>query len=215
MSAERLRRERGLRDRGFTLVELLIAISLMAVLAVLGWRGLDSVLVSRERIVESSDSLRALSVGFAQIEEDLRRAWPVRLLIPSVPPVGFVGQGPDSPPALQMLRELPPGSGASQVQQVIYRLRDGVFERGFAAWAAPSRDAAAAAPARQLTWQPLVADVANLQMRGWIAGRGWVPASALVPRSGAPAAIGLVTGLEVLLTRANGERVVRVFAVKD
>ena len=35
------------RTGGFTLVELLVAAALMAVLAVLSWRGLDAVLDSR------------------------------------------------------------------------------------------------------------------------------------------------------------------------
>ncbi|MEN3295328.1 MAG: ral secretion pathway protein, partial [Burkholderiales bacterium] len=33
--------------RGFTLVELLIAISVLAMVAVLGWRGLDSIVRAR------------------------------------------------------------------------------------------------------------------------------------------------------------------------
>ena len=70
---------RAPRHRGFTLLELLIAIALMALLAVLGWRGLDSVLRSRERIAANSDDLRGLSVAFSQLDEDLRRSWVVRL----------------------------------------------------------------------------------------------------------------------------------------
>lgn len=206
---------RSLRRRaaGLTLLELLIAISLMAVLAVLGWRGLDTVLGSRERIVETSDGLRALSAGFAQIEEDLRRAWPVRLLNLALPSIGFVQPSPEGPPALQMLRELPPGSGVPQVQRVVYRLRDGVLERGFAPWgSAPAGEAVAAA---QMVWQPLARGVANLQMRGWLAGQGWVPASALVLRPGAPAGAAPVTGVELLIERESGERIVRIFPVRD
>lgn len=202
------------RAAGLTLLELLIAISLMAVLAVLGWRGLDTVLGSRERIVETSDGLRALSVGFAQIDEDLRRAWPVRLLNLALPSIGFVQTTPEGPPALQMLRELPPGSGVPQVQRVIYRLRDGVLERGFAPWGSAPAGAAAEAAA-PMVWQPLVSGVANLQMRGWLAGQGWVPASAMVLRPGAPAAAVPVTGVELLIERVSGERIVRIFAVRD
>lgn len=200
------------REAGLTLLELLIAISLMAVLAVLGWRGLDTVLASRVRIVETSDGLRALSAGFAQLDEDLRRAWPVRLLNLAVPSIGFVHPGTDAPPALQLVRELPPGSGVPQLQQVVYRVRDGVFERGFAPWADVPDAAGAGA---SMVWQPLLRGVANIQMRGWIAGQGWVPASAMVWRPGASVPAAPVTGVEMLVERSSGERLVRIFAVRD
>ena len=203
------------RQAGFTLIELLIAISLMAVLAVLGWRGLDSVLMGRERIVAASDSLRGLTVGFAQIEEDLRRAWPVRLMNLPLPIIGFLDQGESGPPSLQLFRELPPGSGPSQVQRVVYRLRNGVLERGFAPWATPSADRPAVLGDEAMTWQPLVQGVSGVQMRAWISGQGWVPAGALLRRAGASPQATPVTGLEMLVQRGPDDRVLRIFAVKD
>lgn len=200
---------------GFTLIELLVAISLMAVLAVLGWRGLDSVLSSRERIVEASDGLRAMSVGFTQIEEDLRRSWVVRLLNLRQPSLGFVLVDPDGPPALQLTREQLAGSGVPQLQRVVYRLREGVLERGFGPWGIPPPGDGAAQPEPPMVWQPLLAQVQNLHMRGWIGGQGWLPANALVLRPGTPAPSAPITGIEVLVERTSGERVLRVFAVKD
>ena len=200
---------------GFTLLELLIAVSLMAVLAVLGWRGLDSVLTTRDRIVQASDDLRALSAAFSQMDEDLRRSWPVRLLNLPVASLGFVPEGTDGAPGMELLRELPAGSAAMPVQRVVYRVRDGVLERGFAAWAMPSADGGGTSSVRPMTWQALIGDVRDMQIRGWIAGQGWVPAAALLRRPGAAPAAGVVTGIEVFVERLNGERVVRVFAVKD
>ena len=68
------------RHAGFTLLELLVAVALMAILAVLSWRGLDSVLTSREHIMRHTDETRAISVLFSQLDEDLRRSWPLRHL---------------------------------------------------------------------------------------------------------------------------------------
>ena len=199
---------------GFTLVELLIAISLMAVLAVLGWRGLDSVLSSRERIVDASDSLRALSVAFHQLDEDLRLSWPVRLRKLSVAPIGFGVEQAGADPALQLVREQASELAPARLQRVVYRVRSGVLERGFARWVDAASDAPDAPAARDYTWQPLLAGVTALQMRGWIDGQGWVGASAIAARSGVPPPQALVTGLEILVTRGN-ERVLRVFTVKD
>ena len=61
------------RSAGFTLIELLIATTLLAVLALLAWRGLDSVLTSRQRIVAASDELRSMTLAFAQLDDDLRK----------------------------------------------------------------------------------------------------------------------------------------------
>ena len=78
--ARRVRAGQRRGTGGFTLIELLIAATLLAVLALLSWRGLDTVLTSRNRIAKASDELRFLTIAFAQMDEDLRKSWPVRLL---------------------------------------------------------------------------------------------------------------------------------------
>jgi len=95
------------------------------------------------------------------------------------------------------------------------RLREGMFERGFAPWAAPTAAGAPAVPEPLITWQPLLPDVTGVQIRGWIAGQGWFPAAALTARPGTTPVSGIVTGLELAVERAGGDRIVRVFLVKD
>ena len=173
---------------------------------------------------------RVESSGFTQLEEDLRRAWPVRLLGLPVPAVGFSVPQADEPAApLQLLREPPAGGLPGTVQRVSYRLRAGILERGFAPWAAPAPDGTASQ--QGLLWQPLVTGVASLRMRGFVAGTGWVDGAALAaqpmmpsaPTGGtgtgqppAPALVPIVvSGLELELERIGGERLLRVFSVKD
>ena len=212
-------RRASTRTGGFTLIELMVAIALMAVLAVLGWRGLDSVLRSRERIVANSDAMRSLSLAFTQMEEDLRRSWSVRLAWPSVQTVGFQADPASGADSLLLLREGAVESGG-QVQRVVYRLRGGVLERGFSVWVpAPDERGATAveatAAAAEPTWQPLVDGVVTLSMRGWIGERGWLPAAALPMGVTLPADALPVTGVEVALERLGGDRVLRVFPVRD
>lgn len=59
------------RLRGFTLIELLVAISLMALMAVLSWRGLDGMTRAQTRIQLHADDVLALQAGLAQWGADL------------------------------------------------------------------------------------------------------------------------------------------------
>lgn len=76
-------------QRGFTLIELLIAITLMAVLAGLSWRGLDSLMRSRDITQAQVDKTAVLQTVLAQWQADLNATQPV----PSVADAGVLWDG--------------------------------------------------------------------------------------------------------------------------
>ncbi|MGV3571854.1 MAG: PulJ/GspJ family protein [Ramlibacter sp.] len=59
------------RGRGFTLVELLVALFALALLAALSWRGLDGMMRTRSFTEARADEILTLQTGLAQWDADL------------------------------------------------------------------------------------------------------------------------------------------------
>ena len=59
------------RQRGFTLIELLVAITIMAMMAVLSWRGLDGMTRAQNQTSQRADEVLTLQAGLAQWKVDL------------------------------------------------------------------------------------------------------------------------------------------------
>ncbi|MEO5738703.1 MAG: prepilin-type N-terminal cleavage/methylation domain-containing protein [Variovorax sp.] len=59
------------RQRGFTLIELLVAITIMALMAVLSWRGLDGMTRAQSQTSQRADEVLTLQAGLAQWKVDL------------------------------------------------------------------------------------------------------------------------------------------------
>jgi len=62
-----------MRPRGFTLVEVLVAVAILALLSVMAWRALDGMLTARRVLSEHADNVLALEAGLNQWGTDLDR----------------------------------------------------------------------------------------------------------------------------------------------
>ena len=68
------------KQSGVTLVELLLAIAILGIIAVLGWKGLDSIIFSERTLSEDVENIRNLQIVFAQLQTDcLKLAKPNRI----------------------------------------------------------------------------------------------------------------------------------------
>lgn len=63
------------RQHGFTLIELLVAIFIMSLLALMSWRGIDSMARAQEASRERADHVATLQTALAQWQADLDQAF--------------------------------------------------------------------------------------------------------------------------------------------
>ena len=73
-------RARPNRLRGFTLIELLVALGIMAMMALLSWRGLDGMSRTQSQMRERNDQVLALQAGLSQWGADLDATMQMGLL---------------------------------------------------------------------------------------------------------------------------------------
>lgn len=112
--ARRRRRARATAC-GFTLVEVLVALAVMAVIAGMAWQGIDAMVRSRDAAQASSQATLRTGIALAQWERDL---WAV-LATGVVPVLRFDGAN------VRMTREAADG----RVQVVVWSRREGAWWR--------------------------------------------------------------------------------------
>lgn len=201
---------------GLTLVELLVAIAVMAFVAVLGWRGLDSITRARVSLNQELEQARGLQLAFAQLQTDCMHV---------VNPAALDGRAPmqvNAAPitSIRLVRRTQPEGQPGALQLITYRLREGLLTREESP---PTRDLTRleqylrhAQPAFSVV--RLQSGVQAMQLRVWTDdGRGWrqppdadskAPtsrAALMNPDAGATSTQIIWSGLEVSL-RLPGRR---------
>ena len=190
---------------GFTLIEVLVALVLMALVSLVSWRGLDAVQKTGERLDERAEGILSMVRALGQIERDLLLhagpdvlpgraetrlpgAWAGAVQMPA-------GIHWDAEAGLSVVRS----AGNGRWQQLRWYLDDGVLYRatGMASYQLPLPPVNAGVA--------VLGDIEAMTVRIWQPGFGWLDPSqeknARVVRASEDAG---VIGLEVALYRNGG-----------
>jgi len=206
-----------MKAKGFTLIELLVAISILAIVAVLGWRGLDSIIRARIALTEQLDETRGMQLTFAQMQSDCANVVPA-LVIGSRPQLMADSE------RIRLVRTVFADDQPSRLEVVVYRLKDGVLSR---------RESIATRDLKQLDtlWsstaddtdgtQPVVlqSGVTSMAMRMWLGNGPWQTdaAPSVTTKPAVPGQASNSTalrGLEVTLqTKSSEAPMLKVFLV--
>ena len=207
-------------QRAFTLVELLVALAIFAIMAVMSYRALDSVFQTRQHLNLETARLRDMALLFARLDDDFATLLdrPARnadnLPYDALRLSAFLPGAEDA--TLVFTRSGFSGSTgiAATPQRVGYRLKDGTLE--LVLW--PSLDAA---PRTRPQAYPAMTNVREVQWRALDSGGSWqnvwrstAVATPLAATASAIAASLYPAALEVTITLVSGESFMRVFALR-
>ena len=125
------------RQHGFTLVELIVAMMVLAVLAAIGYGTINQAVKSHEALKAQQAELIGLQNAVRILEQDFLQAAPrpVRQAIGDEPPqLAFLGAAPGAQPIVALTRagwSNPAGLQRPGLQRVAYFLENGTLRREY------------------------------------------------------------------------------------
>ncbi len=199
------------RARGFTLIEVLVALAIFAIMSGIAYRGLGSVLDARARIVDDNRKWREVALALAMIERDVSAAADrVARSREDLQLPAFTGNAPELSRESAVFEFSRMGDGNAPARRVAYRLRDGALEL----LAYPSIDAA---PRDEVKSYALLTGVKAMATRFLDAKGNWQPRWPVLNTSAAAAREAkenpLPRAVALTITLDSGEDMTRVFAL--
>jgi len=194
--------------RGFTLIEVLVALALMAVLSLIGWKALDVVERSSTRIAAHAHDTQTLQRVMGQITRDIEQHATIDVLPPAQQENAPTSAGAPRSTAQNAsipAQPLPPGIRLDKQSVTLVRAQTpGTWQqvRWYLAQDALYRATGSASASLPLPLpndaHAVLADVRAFDVRAWLPGRGWVAPPLPTPSAAA-------SGLEIVLMRSSAQ----------
>lgn len=192
------------RCRAFTLIEVLLALAILGVIAVLGYRAVSALSDSETRLSAEAARWQTLDRFFARLEGDFRQAMPRPARFGEARMGAWIGaEDASGNSALEFSRAGPEFNleAGSAGQRIAYGFRGGAVEVRY--WSSYDRPANT-----EPTAYPLVTDVAQFHLSYLTRSGQW---SDVWPLTGEP---DLPRAVRVQLTLASGESIERWLALR-
>jgi len=194
----------GTAARGFTLIEVLTALLVLSLLALMSYRGLSAVLDAREHVRAETEKWRRVAAFFVRFERDVELASPrpVRSATGIAP--AWRGETAAKSDVRLEFSRFASSEGVDTARRIGYRLND---EQKIELWVWPGLDVAPdTVPARYT----LLGGVKLFELQYLNSALAWVEAW---PSSAADPPIPRAVRLRIVL--ASDEEIVRVFALRS
>jgi general secretion pathway protein J len=197
-----------LHSPGFTLIEMLVALVILSMLSMAGYRGLNAMIQTREHLAEETRRWQHLSQFFARMEQDIAHAVrrPVRDR-DGTTQATWIGHeikaGPEDA-ELTFTRSGMPDQGGAQLapQRIAYRFElDSIVLLHWKALDLAPRSAALR--------YPLLENVREFKLRYMDSVGNWYPQWPI-----SNIGLDLPAATEVRITLASGEKITRIFALQ-
>jgi general secretion pathway protein J len=181
-----------MKPLGFTLIELMSALLILSLLALMSFRGLGAVLDARDQVRQETEKWKGVAAFFSRFRHDV--------LLSAPRPVRA------APERIEFSR-LAAAEGSDAPRRIAYGLND-KQEIELSMW--PGTDATSgAAPSPEPTRYPVLRAVARFELQYLDGGLAWVGEW---PRSERDPPLPQAVRLRIVL--ASGEELIRVFALK-
>ena len=190
--------------RGFTLIEVMSALLVLSLLALMSYRGLGAVLDAREHVKHETDKWRQVAAFFARFERDVELAAPRPVRTNDGIAPAWLGAPAAAAEASLEFSRFASTEGVDTARRIGYRLND---RNEIELWLWPGLDVAPdALPARYA----VLAGVKTFELQYLNPALAWVD---IWPTSPADLPIPRAVRLRVVL--ASDEEIVRIFVLRS